>query len=163
MSGTILFTGCGADVCKGYSEPEDAAVACLEAEIEPDGEKLLSAVPQEAIDYVLDNYDISERELINKLEDYIKYTDSLELWTKDLSYEIVNVDYHSDTDVFKEAEDGLKRYNMNVSIENVCTVEFDVKGIEGGMSTSQDLMKISGNWYTVEMIYYPAMAVMQNV
>lgn len=124
-----------------------------------DAEKAMSLMPDELVDYIIDNdYDGDRDKMIDDYEDeYSSALESLEAMGTDLSnasYEIVEAEDATEEEV-EEFNEDFRDAGIDIEIKEAKTVEvemtMDINGNERTNSTNIDVGKIGRSWYIIEM------------
>lgn len=142
----VLFGG------RGYKK---TVKEYIEATFEMDGKAMLDLLPEDVIDYVREEEDMTKKEMIEEFDDMLEESlEWIELYVgDDLSYlyEIVDVDDYSKrkvNELIEEISDELD-IDINVKAAKTVTVEIAVEGEDDDYEYEMDIcvVKIGRSWY----------------
>jgi hypothetical protein len=142
----------------GGNSPEDIAETTVERYFgEADADDILDLYPEEYVEYLLDEYEIDEDDLIAAIEDYIEETvDDCE----DEEIELYDVEIRSVKDKKKKNYENLVEFyedELDLEVEDIkvvkCKAYYEYEGDDETETYEITVICIDGDYYTADMYW----------
>ena len=133
-----------------------------------DGEKMLSVMPDEQVDYVVNTAGVTKEEYINKINESINElktgkglgsligSSSISINSISLSYDIVSkTDYSAEE--LKELNEKLKEKNILQDVKKAKKVKISISAklnsaeVKSAMTSELQMIKIKNKWYITDL------------
>lgn len=141
------LTGCGGSSKKGESDEEAAARAYMTALVDDDVESYLSLIPDDFIEYLVDEYYVSEKQVEKAAENYLKKWGSR--WTENERKEWKKKVKSSKPDESYEFEvDDIQELNEELEViraESAYWLDYD-----SDCDYECTVFEYDGRWYSYE-------------
>ena len=148
----------------GGNSPEDIAETYIEANYfgDADADDVLDLYPEEYVEYLLDEYDIDEDDLIASIEDYLEdRRDECE----DEEFELDDIEIRSVKDKKKKDYDEIVEFfddEFDLEVEGFklvkCKVYYEEEGDEESDTLQVLVVEIDGDYYIADQYWLASLA-----